>query len=154
MARDGLQVREVSDRELQITLASRFELIRELRRQLKAFAAQKGFTEEEVFEAQLAVNEAVANVIKHAYRGEEKGRIDLHVNLDEEGNLVITIRDFGAKADPVSFQSRDLDDFREGGIGIYLMRNLMDEVTYDHSPETGTILTMKKLKKPGSKQPE
>jgi len=143
-------VREVSDEELHVTLLSRNELIREIREKLKEFAGKKGFDDDEIFDMQLAVNEALANIIEHAYAGYDRGKIEIKINSDEKGGVVISIRDYGNKCDPEVLKPRDLDVLEEGGLGIFLINNLMDEVEYDHSPEDGTILKLKKYKKSSS----
>ncbi|MDQ7052437.1 MAG: ATP-binding protein [candidate division KSB1 bacterium] len=146
MSEKPLEVREVSNQELQITLVSRNELIRELRQKVKFFAKQQGFDDEEVFDVQLALNEALANVIEHAYQGDQNGRIDIKFHTDQNGDLVIVIKDYGQKADPECLKSRSLDEFREGGLGLYLMEKLMDVVQFDFSQEDGTVLTLIKRK--------
>jgi serine/threonine-protein kinase RsbW len=56
------------------------------------------------------------------------------------------MRDHGKPFDPASVPEpnvkADLSERKIGGLGMYLMRKLMDEVSYESSPETGNILTM------------
>jgi anti-sigma regulatory factor (Ser/Thr protein kinase) len=58
--------------------------------------------------------------------------------------LTIEMRDYGGKMDLSCIEARDLDDVRPGGVGTHLMRAVMDEVTYDVSSDTGTVLRMSK----------
>ncbi len=139
-----LKVREVSDRELHISLQSKTRFIKEIRTKLREFASEIGFSEDEIFDIQLAVNEALANIMKHAYKGAEDGKIDVRVNTDSTGAMVICIRDWGQKPDRDAIKSRDLEDFRENGLGVFLMNQLVDEVEFDDSPECGMILKLKK----------
>lgn len=58
--------------------------------------------------------------------------------------LTIEIRDYGGKMALTCMESRDLDEARPGGTGMHLMRAIMDEVIYDVSSGTGTVLRMSK----------
>ncbi len=91
----------------------------------------------------LAVNEAHANVIKHGYRGDTSQRVDISVQIAPQV-LTIEIQDYGDQVDEACIEPRDLDDIRPGGLGTHLMRAIMDEVTYDVSSGTGTVLRMSK----------
>ncbi len=80
----------------------------------------------------LAVDEAVANVVEHAYEG-SRGDIDLQFILDDD-RLQITIRDNGKKFNPEMIPTPDIHDHikkgLKGGLGMFLMRKIMDEVRY------------------------
>lgn len=95
---------------------------------------------------QLVVDEACTNVIKHAY-SEWKGLITLVLEL-VDNDLIITIRDRGKPFDPSSVPSpdleADLDERKIGGLGIYFMRELMDEISYNFDVERGNQIKMKK----------
>jgi anti-sigma regulatory factor (Ser/Thr protein kinase) len=91
----------------------------------------------------LAVNEAYANVIQHCYRGDTTQRVDLTLLIMPQ-MITIEMRDYGGKIDLTCIEPRNLDEVRPGGIGTHLMRAIMDEVTYDVSSVTGTVLRMSK----------
>ena len=74
----------------------------------------------------LAVDEACANVIKYAYRGDRQREIILYFKVFDD-RLEILIKDFGEKGRPDTFRSRDLKDVRPGGLGIHFIRKVMDE---------------------------
>ena len=80
----------------------------------------------------LAVDEAVANVVEHAYAG-ELGNIDIQFILDDE-RFEITIRDNGKKFNPEMVATPDIHQHikagLKGGLGMFLMRKIMDEVRY------------------------
>ncbi len=109
----------------------------------KAQAA--GFSSEDIFALKLAVSETCSNVIRHAYEGADDKDIVVSVGIEGD-TLSLTIRDFGKKFDLSGYQPPDLDTPSEGGYGIYLTRELMDEVEYDTSPPEGTVLRMVKRK--------
>lgn len=102
-----------------------------------------GFDFRERMGVVLAVNEAYANVIQHSYRGDTTQRVDLAVSIAPQ-ILTIEIRDYGGETDLACIEPRDLDEVRPGGMGTHLMRTIMDEVTYDVSSGTGTVLRMSK----------
>jgi anti-sigma regulatory factor (Ser/Thr protein kinase) len=104
-------------------------------------------TEKEIFEVQTAVDEACTNIIQHAYSG-KGGVIAISCGL-QDNDIVITITDKGMPFDPGSVPppdlEADLDHRGVGGLGIYLMRKLMDDVSYDFDAAKGNKLTMRKM---------
>lgn len=103
--------------------------------------------EEGIADVQMAVDEACTNIIQYAYSG--KGGM-ISISCELQGNdLVITIRDTGRPFDPGSVPPPDLEtdlNHREiGGLGIYLMKRLMDDVNYDSHAQKGNKLTMRKI---------
>ncbi|MDD5591389.1 MAG: ATP-binding protein [Dehalococcoidales bacterium] len=99
-----------------------------------------------VYRVQLAVDEACTNVIKYAY-GEKTGLIRLEMELIGD-NLVVTVNDKGRPFDPDSIPlpdlAADLEKRRIGGLGVYFMKRLMDEVSYSFDSVAGNRLTMRK----------
>jgi len=110
---------------------------------LTSFLNDLGFNALDCMGIVLAVNEAYANVIQHCYRGDTTQRVDLTLLIVPQ-LLTIEMRDYGGKMDLSCIEARDLDDVRPGGVGTHLMRAIMDEVTYDVSSDTGTVLRMSK----------
>jgi anti-sigma regulatory factor (Ser/Thr protein kinase) len=102
--------------------------------------------EEGIFEVQTAVDEACTNIIQHAYSG-KAGMITISCEL-QLNRLILTIKDSGKPFDPCSVPppdlEADLDERRVGGLGMYLMRKLMDDVSYDYDAHKGNRLTMRK----------
>jgi serine/threonine-protein kinase RsbW len=100
-------------------------------------AATTGLNEELQEQMALAVDEACTNVIKHAHKFNENRPIDILIQTDAS-KLKITISDQGSGFDPTSLVKPDLQKFtkeaRHGGLGIYLMQTLMDEVDYSFNP--------------------
>ncbi|MCG8619513.1 MAG: ATP-binding protein [Desulfobacterales bacterium] len=77
----------------------------------------------------LAVDEACSNIIKHAYFNDPSGTIDFCVTLDKK-RLEIAITDYGKSCDISLMKPRALDDIRPGGLGTYIINQVMDEVEY------------------------
>jgi anti-sigma regulatory factor (Ser/Thr protein kinase) len=105
-----------------------------------------GLNEKAIFEVQIAVDEACTNVIEHSYREEKNGEIALCCER-AENDFVITIRDHGQPFNPDDVPLPDLkcslDKRCHGGLGLYFMRLLMDEVRF-HFDTEGNELTMVK----------
>ena len=98
------------------------------------------------FPLETAVDEASTNVIKYAYNG-QGGFFQISCEL--QGNeIVVTIRDRGKQFDPNSIPlpdvDADLENRRVGGLGIYMMKKMMDEVSYDFDLKEGNRLEMRK----------
>lgn len=98
------------------------------------------------FTLETAVDEASTNVVKHAYHS-EGGFFEISCDL-QSGYIVITIKDHGKEFDPQTVPVPDIDTDLEhrqiGGLGIYMMRKMMDEVNYSYEDGKGNILVMKK----------
>lgn len=92
----------------------------------------------------LAVDEACANVIRHAYGGECTQIIRLHL-AREQDMLTFELCDQAPAVDPSRLKSRDLSECRPGGLGVAFIDALMDDWKLDHCPGgNGNILRMRK----------
>jgi anti-sigma regulatory factor (Ser/Thr protein kinase) len=100
------------------------------------------------FDLQMAVDEACCNVFEHAYSG-SAGEIDLRFETRGR-DVVITLRDYGRAFNPEIVPPPDtrrpLEERPVGGLGLHLMRKLMDKVFFAFSPELGNTLVMEKHK--------
>ncbi|RME46512.1 MAG: ATP-binding protein [Chloroflexi bacterium] len=132
-----------------LVIHSRLAAVAEARRWASDHVRAAGFDNDVVFAVELALSEALTNVIEHAYAGDETQEIRLSLAIDDE-KLRLTIRDFGRKFDLSSYQSPNLDVPAEGGYGVYLIHQLMDEVNYDTSPAQGTRLSLVKYRVGGT----
>lgn len=112
-------------------------------------AEDAGFSPSDVYAIQTAVDEACANIIDHAYGGENIGSISIEVN-DEKDQLVIVIKDTGQPFNPDEIPLPDitspLEIRKEGGLGIFFMQELMDEVEFEFFQPKGNTLTLIKYK--------
>ncbi len=100
-------------------------------------AKKVGFDGEEVNKIELAVDEACTNVIEHAYQHNEKQNIDVAVKIDyNKFTVVVTDRGKGFNMEEIELPDMKsyLAEIRVGGLGIYLMKRLMDEVDYHSEP--------------------
>ena len=100
-------------------------------------AINAGIEQTTVDKIMLAVDEACTNIIKHAYKSSPEGEIILNIEFDEE-TFTITIIDYGQSFEPDSVPLPDLQKYyrehKVGGLGMYLMKSLMDDVKYTSVP--------------------
>ena len=130
-----------------MTFPARFEFLDEIREFVAEIAREGGFNDREVYSLQLAADEAATNIIEHAYEGSLDADFDVSCEMDDD-TFVITMRDTGKPFNPSNVRlpdlKADLSERKIGGLGVYLMRKLMDEVHYISNPRTGNLLTMTK----------
>ena len=110
-------------------------------------AQETGFDETGVYAVQLAVDEACTNIIEHAYGGEGVGTIDITTIVSDDG-LTVILRDSGKSFNPDSVPmpvtNLPLEEIQPRGIGLYLMRKMMDDIQFRFSENDGNVLTMVK----------
>ncbi len=114
-----------------------------INRVCEAAGVDEGFT----MQLNLAAEEAVVNVMNYAYPPGTKG--DIEVSSRIAGNTVtLVIRDSGVPFDPTAKADADttltVEERPIGGLGIYLVRRLMDSIAYERTADGKNVLTMKK----------
>jgi serine/threonine-protein kinase RsbW len=131
---------------------SKYEALDAMREFVCQAAEDAGMDESDSYKVQLAVDEACSNIIEHACDGLCETQIEITCT-DADENLTIMIRDHGEPFDPTSVPEPDLDanieDRPIGGLGIFLMRKLMDDIHYEQLGEAGNVLTLVKYRKRG-----
>lgn len=134
-----------------LTVPGRFDSLAEISNFIMQAARDAGFDEDDVFHIQMAVDEACTNIVEHAYGQGVGGDIDLSCRVTESGEFCIDIRDYGKPFDPgeisvphIDRGEIELDDLQAGGLGLFFMRKLMDEVTFHFDEKAGNHLTMVK----------
>jgi serine/threonine-protein kinase RsbW len=107
---------------------------------------QAGIAPAARFDVLMAVDEACSNVFEHAYSCRTG---EVHLSFEtRDGDLLIAVRDRGRAFNPAGVPAPDmglpLEERPIGGLGLHLMRRLMDDVTFSFSPEHGNLLVMAK----------
>ena len=99
-----------------------------------------------IYAVQMAVEEACSNIIEHAYGDVQEGDIECTCVADATG-LTITLCDYGREFDPSQVPEPDLqcslEDRPVGGLGLYLIHQMMDDVSFECRPNCN-LLTMVK----------
>jgi serine/threonine-protein kinase RsbW len=112
-------------------------------------AASSGFSDDDSQKIALAVDEACSNLIQHAYHFNLSKIIC--VNVETSGNkFIINILDDGKPFNPLDVNSPDMKEyfanFKRGGLGIHLMRSIMDRVEYSPSSQKSKNNTLRLIK--------
>ncbi len=137
----------VVERTYLLQVPSSTENLALIRNFLESIAHQAGMEEGEATKIQLAVDEACANVIEHAYGNDATKEVMVRVSFDEE-ILKIEVVDTGRGFDQGAHQPQELEDLvsqrKTGGLGLRLIKSLMDEVQYDMEPGVRNQIRMTK----------
>lgn len=117
----------------EIIVKSSTENLIQIRKFTESVAQESGFPEDEIGKIILAVDEACTNIIKHAYKYSPEGEIKITITFDSN-KLVISIVDHGNHFDPNVIPEPDIKEYykqkKSGGLGMFLIKKLMDEVVY------------------------
>lgn len=134
-------------REYFLKIPSQVDNLEIIRNFISGVAGKVGFNAEDANKIELAVDEACTNVIEHAYQNDDSNDIDIAIQLDyQKLSIVVTDRGRSFKFNQVEMPNMDtyLAELRVGGLGIYLMRTLMDEVDYQSKPNGSNEVRMVK----------
>lgn len=100
---------------------------------VSSHAREQGFSTQQVADIQLAVDEAYTNIIKHAYNNDASQKVLINLEFDGD-KMIVTLTDHGIAFDVQKYKKPDLKKQiqrkKRGGMGVYLMRKLMDDVSY------------------------
>ncbi len=144
---------DLGDAHLRVQLLSQPRYLSGARDLVSAVAKRFGFGETECGQIALAVDEALCNVIRHGYDRRPDGKIWISIwpvndgsdgDANRAGGMQIVIDDEARKVDPDRIQGRELDDIRPGGLGVYIIRQVMDDVRYEHRNGEGMRLILVK----------
>ncbi len=137
----------VKNKSVGLEIPAEAEYIDVVRYTLYGIAANMGFSYEAIEDMKVAVSEAVNNAVLHAYEGSDAQKVDVRFETFDQGMQII-VKDYGASFDADSASSRakpvleqDIQRVGAGGLGIYLMQALMDEVEVTSEDGTEVIMT-------------
>ena len=116
---------------------------------VSAIARRLGFSDAECGQIALAVDEALCNVIRHGYDRAPDRPIWLSIWPYEVGGesvgMQIVIEDEAKQVDTEEIRGRELEDVRPGGLGVYIIRQVMDYCEFEKRDGAGMKLTLMKL---------
>jgi len=137
---------QAADDEIEIKVPCKPEYVRTVRRAIADFAESIDMPRSAVEEVEIAASEAVANVVRHAYPDLDCKIPPVRVKCSHKhGRLTVEIIDKGRGFDaPPSGVIPEVDLSRDGGLGIILIKCLMDKVNYVSKPSGGTRIRMTK----------
>lgn len=118
--------------------------LQQVRDRVRAACARSGCDKELERKLVLVIDEAVSNVIRHAYRGRRDRQIRLRISLDGD-KLTFRLRDYADPVDASCIRPRDLSECRPGGLGINFIDSVMDSWEFRRPTRgTGNVLEMTK----------
>ena len=132
---------------VRLTMPSIPRYLAVIRAAVGCMAGQDGFPSDVIDKLVLAADEALANVIKHGYDTRPDGEILVilrPIATRGKKGLDIVILDRGKSIDPAAICGRDLADIRPGGLGVHIIRSVMDKVRYRRRSGGGMLLRMVK----------
>lgn len=123
------------------------EHLAEVRDFVAKYASEFGFKKQDVADIRLAVDEAYTNIIKHSYKNDSRKSVDIQLGFDRD-KFWISLFDTGESFDPDSYTDPDLrqkiKEKKRGGVGVYLIKKLMDDVEYLNEGSMNEIRMVKK----------
>ncbi|MDD5766185.1 MAG: ATP-binding protein [Candidatus Marinimicrobia bacterium] len=134
------------DIKTKISIINQIPEIEKVCDSVSAFGEENGLSTKIIFAFHLALDEILTNIISYGYRDKDEHVIDINLSL-QAGALALEILDdsvpFDPSEAPVPDINQPLEERKIGGLGIYLVKNLMDEVEYK-SKDGINRLTLKK----------
>lgn len=131
-----------------ISVQASTEHLAEVRNFVAKHAREFGFKKQDVADIRLAVDEAYTNIIKHAYKNDGNKSVDIELGYNSD-TFWITLMDTGDAFDPRNYSKPDvrqkIKEKKRGGVGVYLIRKLMDDVEYNTKGSVNEIRMTKKL---------
>ncbi len=131
-----------------LTVSASTENLATVRNFVAESAIRHGFSEKDVDEIRLAVDEAFTNIVKHAYNYDKEQKVSLKTGADQHA-FWISICDQGRPYDPTSYTEPNIAERikqgKRGGVGVYLIKKLMDKVEYSTIGSTNQIRLIKHL---------
>ena len=127
---------------MKITIKSNPKELRQVRLEVKLYC-KVNFANIDSSIVIMAVDEALQNVMRHAYDMKPDQLIDIFLKKTELNDFEVKIRDYGKQSPLENIKSRDLKDIRPGGLGVYFIKQCSKSSEYKHSPDgIGTELTL------------
>ena len=127
---------------LKVELRSNPRILSVVRATVEELSAVAGFPEDERHRITLALDEALTNIIRHAYGNQYDQPIELTCRLLDD-RLEFLLQDRGRPVDKNALQARPLGEERMGGLGSHLIAHIMDEVKYERLSDQNQLRLVK-----------
>ncbi len=119
----------MESKSIQLSVKSHPKNLAQIREAVSKTASKAGLSEEVSGSIILAVDEACSNIIRHSYDNDHTREIDLTLEVSAK-ELIITLVDKGIEFNICETEARDVSEVRPGGLGIYIIKEVMDHVDY------------------------
>jgi len=131
-----------------ITLENKISSLNEIASFVEHFGAENNLSQKDIFELNLILDELITNIISYGYSDNEVHTIEISVKI-ENCNLLIKIIDDGKEFNPIERENADisveLTDRKIGGLGIYLVKQKVDSITYQRNFNKNVLTILKKV---------
>lgn len=109
-----------------------------------------GFDVSDLRKIELASEEALVNSIKHGYKDNPNGIVELTLNVYKNEKIELIIKDKGVSFNPLIHETKfdlqsTLEQRKEGGLGIFMMRQYMDQIMYNREGQFNFLTMIKKI---------
>ena len=129
---------------LRVVMSSDPRFLSIIRAAVEQIGLVSGLTENSCREITLAVDEALANVIRHAYKNRYDQEIEFNCQAGDE-HLEFTLLDSGEAPDPARICGQPLDEVSLSGRGTHLIKEAMDEMRFERVPGGNQLKLIKRL---------
>ena len=134
---------------LELSVKNRVDEIARVNQLFNAFADRHGVTSGTRRAMNLVFDDLLNNIVSYAYHDDDEHTIEVRVELSSD-RLAVTVTDDGIPFDPFASAAPDtalsLEERQSGGLGIHLVRNMMDEVSYSRRTDKNVVVLVKHLK--------
>ena len=125
-------------------LVSKSEVLSPLRKEMRHLLGEAGWEKKATEEILLAIDEALTNIIRHAYGVQPGAIVVLYEDSPEKTEIIL--EDWGKKFDPTQVPTPELPRHKPGGLGVHFIRTIMDRLVYDEAFKEGNRLHLIKFK--------
>lgn len=131
-----------------LTLKNNLSEIERLANTVMQFGKDNNFSDKSIFDINLALEEVVNNVISYAYKDKNEHHITIHLELEGQ-ELMLKVKDDGIPFNPLGVRELDinkpLEERQPGGLGLFFVRNLTDELEYKREKNKNILIMKKKI---------
>jgi serine/threonine-protein kinase RsbW len=152
------KTKTIADVGIKIAMTSSPAMLPVVRAAVEKLCEQLGFDSQQAHHAVLAVDEALSNIIRHGYAGDQTKPIDIELlpvgAIGQAEGLMIRLRDYGRAFEPSEIppnqaceisKAAPADNVSAGGYGVHIMKKCMDKVEYKQADGGGMELTLVKF---------
>ncbi len=136
-----------ASRRMEMRIDSDPAALAPVRKAVETFAIQSGLSENDAYDVGLCLNEALANVMRHAYSGRTDRPIVVSAEFEAD-TLSVSVRDWGNGIDPSTLFHPTYNPHEPGGVGLICLSALLDRMIYSPQPD-GMLATLVKRRRAG-----
>ncbi len=131
-----------------LTLKNNLSEIERLANAVMQFGRENSLSDKSVFDINLVLEEVVNNIISYAYKDKNEHHITIHLELEGQ-ELMLKVKDDGIPFNPLGVCEPDIDkplgEREPGGLGLFFVRNLTDELEYKREKDKNILIMKKKI---------